>query len=116
MKPTANIPCWEIVQCIGTADCPARSCPDIPCWEIAALLDAGASAFSICEECIVYLAKTGNPVLSPDELEEILRMRNILWYIDRCPAFDRRPRPGGNCRQEGKEGKPEHALRPDVNG
>lgn len=112
MKLTTDIPCWEIVQCLGAEDCPARTCPDMPCWEIAALLDAGAPALNVCEECIVYLVKTGSPILPPEELEEILKMRNILWYIDRCPAFERRPWRGEIVRQDGTGRKPKHSPDP----
>ena len=116
MKLTTNMPCWEIVRCIGAEDCPARTCPEIPCWEIADLLDAGAALWNVCEECIVYLVKTNDPLLPPDELEEILKMRNILWYIDRCPAFDRRPWQGEIFRRDGKGKNPDHGHRPDGDG
>ncbi|HHO47674.1 MAG TPA: hypothetical protein ENN06_04350 [Desulfobacteraceae bacterium] len=91
MSMIRTMPCWEIMQCLGSADCPARSWPDIPCWEIAELLDAGKTALNVCEECIVYLVKSNTPILTAAELEEILRFRNLLWYLEKCPAFERRP-------------------------
>lgn len=95
-----NMPCWEIMQCVGAEDCPARTYPEVPCWEVAEILGADESALHICEECIVYLVKTNYPVLTQGELEEILRFRNILWYIERCPAFARRPGQREIIRQE----------------
>lgn len=91
MSLTKNMHCWEIMHCLGAGDCPARTYPDIPCWEIAALLGADMTALNICEECIVYLVKSYDPILTAQELEEILKMRNILWYLERCPAFEKRP-------------------------
>jgi len=95
-----NMPCWEIMHCADSEECPARTYPDIPCWKIAELLGAGATALNVCEECIVYLVKANDPILTPSELEDILKFRNILWYIDRCPAFASRPWQREISRQE----------------
>jgi hypothetical protein len=73
--PSNDLSCWEIMQCKGTEDCPARLHPEKPCWEIARELDDYRSALKICQDCIVFLLKNGNIVLSDQEVRAIMKRK-----------------------------------------
>ncbi len=90
MTPIKDMPCWEIMQCSGTENCPARTHPDVPCWEIAEKLGTSQSVMNICSDCIVYVVKTNDPILTRNELVEIMSHRNIGGFSKECPAYDSR--------------------------
>ena len=64
--------CWEIMKCEGTDNCPAKKNPQTPCWEIANKLEDYRSAFNICKDCIVFLLKQDEPVLTEHEIQVIM--------------------------------------------
>jgi len=72
MEPKSDWPCWEIMKCEGTENCPARKRPDLDCWEIAGEMDDYRKAFNICKDCIVYMLKADNSVLSKQEMKAIM--------------------------------------------
>ena len=72
MEQRSDWPCWEIMKCEGTEDCPARKRPDLNCWEIAGEMDDYRKAFNICKDCIVYMLKAENSVLSKQEMKAIM--------------------------------------------
>jgi hypothetical protein len=76
MVPNSDWPCWEIMKCEGTEDCPARKHPDQNCWEIAREMDDYRKAFNICKDCVVYMLKADNSVLSKQEMQTILKQKN----------------------------------------
>ena len=73
MIPNSDWPCWEIMQCEGTDDCPARKHPNQDCWEIASEMDDYRKAFNICKDCVVYMLKVENTVLSEQEMLNIIK-------------------------------------------
>ena len=73
MIPNRDWPCWEIMQCEGTDDCPARKHPNQDCWEIASEMDDYRKAFNICKDCVVYMLKVENTVLSEQEMLNIFK-------------------------------------------
>jgi hypothetical protein len=75
MIPNSEWPCWEIMKCKGTEDCPARRQPERHCWEIARDLDDYRSAFNICQDCIVFMLKNGNSILSEKEVQTIVEKK-----------------------------------------
>jgi len=75
MAPNSEWPCWEIMKCEGTEDCPARKRPDLNCWEIANEMDDYRKAFNICKDCIVYMLKAENTVLSKQEVQNIMNQK-----------------------------------------
>lgn len=87
MPPIRNLPCWEIMQCQGTENCPARARPDTPCWEIAQTLGRPEDAKDVCMDCLVYVVKASNPGLSPKEIEDIMEHRNICVSGKTCPVY-----------------------------
>ena len=72
MEPKSDWPCWEIMKCEGTESCPARKHHDQACWEIAGEMDDYRKAFNICKDCIVYMLKADNSVLTKQEMKAIL--------------------------------------------
>ncbi len=75
MMPNSDWPCWEIMKCKGTENCPARQHPDKSCWEIARELDDYRSAFNICQDCIVFMLKEGNTSLTEKEVQTIVERK-----------------------------------------
>jgi len=76
MLPNSDWPCWEIMKCEGTEDCPARKRPDLNCWEIANEMDDYRKAFNICKDCIVYMLKAENTVLTQQEVRNIINQKS----------------------------------------
>lgn len=75
MVPKSDLSCWEIMECEGSDDCPARKHPDMNCWEIVSEMDDYRKAFNICKDCIVYILKGDNTVLSKQEMQTILQQK-----------------------------------------
>lgn len=73
--PNSDLPCWEIMQCKGTENCPARLQPEKPCWEIARELDDYRSALRICQDCIVFMVKNGNIMLPELQIRTIMKRK-----------------------------------------
>lgn len=78
MELNSEWPCWEIMKCEGTDNCPAKNNPKTPCWEIANKLEDYRSAFNICKDCIVYLLKQDEPVLTEHEIEIIMESKKNI--------------------------------------
>jgi hypothetical protein len=64
------------MKCEGTENCPARKHPDLNCWEIAREMDDYRKAFDICKDCIVYMLKAEDSVLSKQEMQTIIDRKN----------------------------------------
>ncbi|MBW2467511.1 MAG: hypothetical protein JRF02_09440 [Deltaproteobacteria bacterium] len=60
------------MNCDTEHECPAKSRPDTPCWEIAGELNDYRAAMDICQDCIVYMLKAENSVLSEQEIQSIM--------------------------------------------
>lgn len=76
MIPSSDWPCWEIMQCQGTDDCPARRRPAENCWEIALEIDDYRKAFNVCKDCVVYLLKSKSSTLSEREMQTIMKHKS----------------------------------------
>jgi len=66
------------MKCEGTDDCPARKHPDLNCWEIASEMDDYRKAFNICQDCIVYMLKAENTVLTKQEMQTIMKQKRPI--------------------------------------
>jgi len=66
-----DLSCWEIMNCQGPDDCPARLHPDKNCWELIQEMEDYRAEFNICRDCLVYVVKTGALLLSDQEMHEI---------------------------------------------
>lgn len=75
MALKSDWPCWEIMKCEGTNECPARTQPHRPCWEIAGELDDYRKAFNICKDCVVYMLKATDTVLTDNEVRSIVKRK-----------------------------------------
>jgi len=64
------------MKCEGTDDCPARKSPELNCWDIASEMDDYRKAFDICKDCIVYMLKAEDTVLTKQEMQTIIDRKN----------------------------------------
>ncbi|MBU0908088.1 MAG: hypothetical protein KKA54_00815 [Proteobacteria bacterium] len=71
------------MQC-GNQRCTARIQRSMPCWEIASKLDDYRTALNVCSDCIVYLSHHKNSILSPKEIDEILKQKGVCILHERC--------------------------------
>ena len=88
MSPLKEWSCWEIIQCDRSSDCPVSKQADNPCWEIAKELDDYRSAFNVCKDCIVFVARQKKSVLSDDEMQNILETKSECVLMTRCPRHN----------------------------
>ena len=72
MGENCNWPCWKIMNCDPAQKCAAKSFPDTPCWELASELNDYRTAMDICDDCIVYMLKAENSILSKQEIQTIM--------------------------------------------
>ena len=63
--------CLEIMECDNPQNCLAWKHPERPCWEIINELNDHRKVFNICQDCIVYILKSENSVLSEFEILKI---------------------------------------------
>jgi hypothetical protein len=63
------------MQCINPDECPAKRNPAEQCWEIASDPGDYRKANNICRDCIVYMLKGDNSILSQQEIETILAQK-----------------------------------------
>ena len=63
--------CWEIMEYDNPQDCLAWKHPERPCWEIIKELKDHRKVCNICQDCIVYILKSENSVLSEFEILKI---------------------------------------------
>lgn len=75
MELNSEWPCWDIMKCQDTDNCPAKKEPQTPCWEIAQKLEDYRSAFNICKDCLVYLLKQDETVLTEHEIQVIMEKK-----------------------------------------
>jgi len=93
MSLRSNWPCWEIMKCAPeqVAKCPAFH-TDKPCWEIMREVDV--CSFNICSDCLVYISKQKDSILSREEILSIMCQKGVDVVGGRCPQF----RPGKEPR------------------
>ena len=75
--------CWKIMQC-NNEECSARKHDDKPCWMLARELEDYRTALNVCSDCLVYLSRQNNTILSQDEIKEILRKKGVCVLEKRC--------------------------------
>jgi len=63
------------MNCDASHECAAKSHPEIPCWDIAAELHDYRHALDICKDCIVYMLKGDDSILTRQEMETIMEQR-----------------------------------------
>jgi len=86
MGSRSNLYCWEIMQCENPEGCPARMNSEKPCWEIASEADDYRMVNNICRDCIVYVLKADNSVLSKQEIKKVMNKKPkrpvVNWCLD----------------------------------
>ena len=90
MSSFKEMRCWEIMNCTETEDCPARLFADIPCWEVARVLGTNRAALDVCTDCIVYIIKAKEPILTEEELDAIVAYRDVMRFVGKCPVYESR--------------------------
>ncbi len=76
--------CWQIMQCDPKARCSAKERPTEECWEVIGANDP--CAFNICRDCLVFVAKRKEAVLSSEEIRSILMHKGIKLPVAAVPA------------------------------
>ncbi len=87
MSLRSDWPCWEIMKCEPeqAKKCPAYNSSD-HCWETMRKLDM--YSFNICKDCLVYVTKQQNCILSKEEILSIMCQKGIdVTGHPRCPGF-----------------------------
>jgi len=73
MSIRSEMPCWEIMQCNKKQICFFAGDDKIECWELVKENDP--YSFHICADCLVYLAKHSDSILTEEEFCFILEQR-----------------------------------------
>lgn len=84
MSPLKKWSCWEIIKCDRSANCPVSRQEDLPCWEIAKELDDYRSALNICKDCIVFVSRQSDSVLSEEDIQNIMEKKKDCVLKNRC--------------------------------
>ena len=87
MSPFKDWSCWEIIKCEQPDECPVRKQASTPCWEVASQMDDYRSVLNICKDCLVYVSKQKDSVLTEDEIFSILQTKNDCVLVTRCPRI-----------------------------
>lgn len=86
MSLNSEWPCWEIMQCNPEN---ARQCPayqsSSPCWDVMRKIDA--YSFNICQDCLVYVIKQKDSMLSKEEIMDIMQRKGVDMQGSQCPGF-----------------------------
>lgn len=71
--------CWQIMQCDPDARCSAKEHPAEECWNVIGSNDP--CSFNICRDCLVYVVKKKDAVLSEEEIRSILAHKGIELVV-----------------------------------
>ncbi len=74
MPKQSVLPCWKLIQCNRKNKCLLAENKEQPCWEMVE--KDIACSFHICLDCLVYLAKQDNSIITDEELCSILSKRH----------------------------------------
>ncbi len=77
MSEVSELPCWEIMKCKSPEKCQAYQNPEIACWELVKVLGDYRSTFHVCQDCLVYLLKQEDCMLSEADMKTILANRGV---------------------------------------
>jgi hypothetical protein len=76
--------CWSITGCQKKDSCPAGQQLEKECWEIVQEMEDFRSSMHVCEDCLVYLSKGKNSVLSEQEIAEIMKKKGVCVLAAKC--------------------------------
>lgn len=71
--------CWEITECDADLSCPMRM-NGTACWEWAEKNNGFQCHYGMCKDCIVYLYYNENTILTPAEIEEVMKRRTLMRH------------------------------------
>lgn len=75
MFSQSELPCWEIIQCNRERNCLLANDSERECWEV--VRDDEACSFHICVDCLVYLVKQKDSLISEEDFFSILKQRKV---------------------------------------
>ena len=84
MVPITDWPCWKIMNCKDPEGCPVAQEADIPCWEVASKLNDYRSVLNVCKDCIVYVSRQKQSLLSEEEIRKITESKQDCVLLQRC--------------------------------
>lgn len=67
------------------AKCPVAH-SDKPCWEMMREIDV--CSFNICKDCLVFVTKQKDSVLSREEILSIMCQRGVDVTGTKCPLYN----------------------------
>jgi hypothetical protein len=70
MPSIKELSCWEIMNCSDSENCPAMKNPGRSCWDLVKEMDDYRADFNVCADCIVYMVKSNNIVISAQAINE----------------------------------------------
>jgi hypothetical protein len=76
MESDLKFNCWEIMNC-ENMDCQARQEPETACWEVARRIGSFHNISNTCSDCIVYIFKNEQSILSTKKALNIIEQRSI---------------------------------------
>ncbi len=80
--------CWDIANCQKKDQCPAGRQEDKECWDVVREMDDYRSSMKVCEDCLVYLCKEKNSVLTSEEAAAILSKKGVCVLSSICSQDD----------------------------
>ncbi len=84
-------PCWEIMKCDESQECPAKEDSAKLCWEIIKEVDS--LSFNICRDCLVYVSQQKDSQFSEEEILSIMAQKGVnVLDGKQCPNFKRCPK------------------------
>ena len=63
------------MNCGDNNKCPAKEQPQLNCWDIFSEVDE--KVFNICRDCLVYLSRQEESILSRQEMDQIMLAKGI---------------------------------------
>ena len=88
MSLRSEWPCWEIMKCNESQECPAKISSAKLCWEIIKEVDS--YSFNICRDCLVYVSKQKDSQFSKEELLSIMAQKGVnVLDGKKCPLNTR---------------------------
>ena len=86
MSLDSEWPCWEIMKCNpeNARQCPAYNSSS-SCWDVMRKIDS--YSFNICQDCIVYVIKQKDSMLSKKEIIDIMQHKGVQVQGVQCPGF-----------------------------
>jgi hypothetical protein len=92
MSKIQGVPkCWEVIGCGKQGQCQVWKMAVAgakPCWEVVGSFDDYRSALNVCSDCLVYVLYQGKPILTQNEIADIMDRKSRITSDKGCQAFN----------------------------